>query len=95
MTTTTATVVAADLKAGDLIYGTDTVTKVYRHHRHTWRVVAETTGGEYSFPETTRVPADTDHAATCGHTVTDRLDLHWSDQLEDEVCPDCCEDCNP
>lgn len=38
---------------------------------------------------------DTDHAAACGHAVTDRQDLHWSDRLEDEVCPDCCEDCNP
>ena len=51
---------AADIKPGDVIYGTDTVTKVYRHRLHAWRVVAETTGGEYSFPETTRVPTGTE-----------------------------------
>lgn len=32
--------------------------------------------------------------AACGHTVTDRLDLHWSADLEDEVCPDCCQECD-
>lgn len=46
----------SELQPGDVIYGTDTVTRVYRHPRHAWRVVAETTGGEYSFPETSTVP---------------------------------------
>ena len=32
--------------------------------------------------------------AACGHPVADRQDLHWSDQLEDEVCPDCCDECD-
>jgi hypothetical protein len=47
---------AAELAIGDVIYGADTVIALSRHPRHTWRVVVGTTGGEYSFPETTTVP---------------------------------------
>lgn len=38
---------------------------------------------------------DGSERAACGHTVTDRQDLHWSDELADEVCPDCCQECKP
>lgn len=37
----------------------------------------------------------TDTLAACGHDVPDRLNLHWSDDLADEVCPNCCAKCAP
>ena len=56
-----------------------------RVHRHLVAAVCPNDAGCY---------ITTEHTAACGHTVTDRQDLHWSDRLEDEVCPDCCEECS-